>query len=222
MSLLYHQLHLDSNERLQKLVTLVAESVNLGELVQRDNKSPESVWYVDEFEEGLEFLQRNKILLYSKSIILGKHPSFSVTITNRYVLSKLNVELVWLAHHTGEYRKYEEMPVIDGSVYYESKTGNILINGTRKTLKNTNKKLFDALFSASPDSASRDKLLKIIGKKRNEKSSKIALNEAFSNLRKACKVTSKTIGLSNEGGTLNAHTFLLSAAQESPIIFARF
>lgn len=175
-----------------------------------------------EFEHALKLLQANDIIHYSINKFMGKHSSFSVIVTNTYKLQQLLVELDWLEYHPDSIHPYmeKEMPKIEDLAYYERSTGNIIINGKRKTLKNTNKKLFDALFIASPDFADRNQLLKVIGSKKREQSSKIALNEAFSNLRKACGVTSQTIGLGQEGGRLNANAFQL--ADEVDMYFSNF
>lgn len=189
-----------------------------------DPKLPlaERKYLADEFEQGLKLLQENEIVRYSIKTYMGKHTSYSVIVTNGYKLAQLVAELDWLEYHPDKMHPFmeAEMPRLEDTAYYERSTGKIIINGKRKTLKNTNRRLFDALFVANPDFAERNELLKVIGSKKREQSSKIALNEAFSNLRKACGVTSRTISLGQKGGKLNANA--LKIPDEEAIFFSNF
>lgn len=206
MTPLYIEFNLN-NKSLQKIVDKTATSILM---LRHDNDSSE----VDidsaatDFELGLEFLQSNGIIHYSIEEYL-----YRITVTNRYRLEQLISELKWIELHT-EKQTLEDWVKVENTAYYERSTGNVLINGNRKTLKGTNKKLFDALFDASPEFASRRKLLSIVRSKKSEQSSKIVLNEALSNLRKVCGVTAKVITLNKDGGILYARCFKLIEEDE--------
>jgi hypothetical protein len=190
MTPLYEALNL-YGKTLQTIVDKVAMSM----LMRRHE---DSGMLAKDFERGLEFLKSSGIIRYSEEEFL-----YRITVTNQYRLERLISELKWLELHN-EGQRLEDWVQVENMAYYERSTGNVLINGTRKTLKGTNKKLFDALFIANPDLVSRTVLLRIVRSKKGEQSSKIALNEAFSNLRKVCGVTAKIISLSQDGGKLNA------------------
>lgn len=163
----------------------------------------------DNFKIGLNYLQDNEIIRFSEEQYM-----YRIVVLNEYRLDQLIGELKWLETYV-EGVSGKTPPALEDKAFYERSTGNIIINGKQKTLKGTNKKLFDALYVANPECATRSSLLRIIGEKKREQSSgKIALNEAFSNLRKACGVTSETISLSQKGGKLHARVAQLIEADE--------
>ena len=212
MRLLYEELGLH-DKRLQQIVSRTATDVmmrhhfNYGDIPTLSEIERQKL--NNEFKQGLMFLQENSILRFSEGTYL-----YRVTVLNEYKLIQLVGELGWLETYLDGVSA-KTPPPNDDMAFYERSSGNIIINGTSKTLKGTNKKLFDALFITSPEPASRSVLLRIIGEKRSESSSeKIALNEAFSNLRKACGVTSQTISLSQNGGKLNARVANLIESDE--------
>lgn len=213
MKLLYEEIGL-ADKRLQRIVARAALDVIMSRHDEDDTvqelSSEQRHKLNDEFKEGLKFLQENEIVRFSEADIL-----YRVVVLNRYRLDQLVGELMWLETYL-EGVSSELPPPRDDVALYERSTGNIMINGTRKTLKGINKKLFDALFIASPEYANRSALLKAIGSKNTgQASSKVALNEAFSNLRKACGVTSQTISLGRHGGRLNARASVLIEEDET-------
>lgn len=212
MSLLYQELGLKDKLQ-QQLVCNAATDVlmrqhfhdgDIGALPEIERQKLNN-----EFKEGLMFLQENSIIRFSEETFM-----YRIAVLNEYRLDQLVGELHWLETYL-EGVSGKMPPSIKDMAFYERRTGNIIINGLSKTLKGTNKKLFDALFIESPEPASRSVLLRIIGEKRSESSSeKVALNEAFSNLRKACGVTSRTISLGQNGGKLNGHVAKLIESDE--------
>jgi hypothetical protein len=212
MALLYEELGLH-DKRLQQIVSRTATDVMMHQHFGYGDIStlPEIERQIlnNDFKQGLMFLQENSIIKFSEETYL-----YRVTVLNEYRLNQLVGELGWLETYLDGVSAKTPPPNED-MAFYERSSGNIIINGTSKTLKGTNKKLFDALFIASPEHASRSVLLRIIGEKRRESSTeKIALNEAFSNLRKACGVTSRTISLGQNGGKLNARVAHLIESDE--------
>ena len=174
--------------------------------------------YDDEKLSGaVELLKQNGIILYKKSEYEDKSYShYSIAVANRYKLDMLLAELDWLERPEEE-KGNDSVPFSDYVVYYDVNTGNMLFNGVHKRLKKTNKALFDALFLASPDYVDRRKLLSILGTTKKDKSSKIILNEAITNLRKLCGVKKHVIQLRSEGGRLrNVETHPLSAQTPPP------
>ncbi len=128
----------------------------------------------------------------------------------------LLAELDWLGKPEEE-KDDNTAPFSDYVVYYDVNTGDMLFNGIHKRLRKTNKALFDALFLASPNYVDRRKLLSILGTTKKEKSSKIILNEAVTNLRKVCGVKKHVIQLRSDGGRLrNVETHPLSAQTPPP------
>lgn len=173
----------------------------------------------NEYKVGLEILKKNKIITYKTLQQRKSELLYQVTVINRYNLELLNRELSILKIHPQRLlvERAVPLPRVPNVTYYELSSGNIIINGKVNTLRGTNKKLFDALFIAHPERANRSELLKIVGVNRRDLSRKIALNEAFSNLRKACGVKARIISLNDEGGRLNGRAYPLSAQLPSKI-----
>lgn len=143
----------------------------------------------------LEYLAQNKIAKYAEN-----KNSDVISVINRYNLEVLALIL------NDEKDNITKLPNL---VYYQPTTGRGFVNGNPIKLKKLNKRLFDTLFMAAPEPASRDKLRKAIrsGRDRNTAGS-YDIDQAFSNLRKACKVNSKVITL-RDSGFLNAMVFKL-------------
>ncbi|HSW37742.1 MAG TPA: hypothetical protein VLG37_05260 [Candidatus Saccharimonadales bacterium] len=156
--------------------------------------------------EVLEVLEKNKILLFRH---VNKSPAllFEIFVTNRYKLDLLLAEAKWLGESK---EKRSNPPKIDNLVYYDSKSGRGLVNGNTVYLRGRNKKVFKHLFVSAPNPVSKDSLqgAVMIGHKSDDK--KQAMNDAFSALRKACKVDKSVIYLREDGGRLNAKVFPLS------------
>ena len=227
MGLLYEGLGLD-DKRLQQIVRRAAIDVMMhdhsdyGDVPSLPDVERQKL--NDDFKEGLRFLQDNDIIRFSEEMY-----HYRIVVLNEYQLDQLVGELSWLETYV-EGVSGTTPPSREDIAFYERSTGEIIINGTRKTLKGTNKKLFDALFIQSPEPVTKSNLRKIVGirkrdfLKRDDKkyklnmpetaSEKETINGAFSNLRKACGVTSRTITLGLEGGRLKARTMPLIEAEE--------
>lgn len=143
----------------------------------------------------LEYLAQNKIAKYAEN-----KNSDVVSVINRYNLEVLSLIL------NDEKDNITKLPNL---VYYQPSTGRGYVNGHPIKLKKLNKRLFDTLFMTAPEPASRDMLRKAIrsGKGRNTADS-YDVDQAFSNLRKACKVNAKVITL-RDSGFFNAKVFKL-------------
>jgi hypothetical protein len=227
MGLLYKELGLTDN-RLQEIVCHTAVDVMMYDHTDDGDISSlpdaERKRLNDNFKIGLNYLQANKIIRFSEELYM-----YRIVVLNEYRLHQLIGELKWLETYLDGVSG-KTPPPNDDMAFYERSSGNVIINGTRKTLKGTNKKLFDALFIQSPEPVTKSNLRKIVGirkrdflKKDRKKhkmnmpetaSEKEAINGAFSNLRKACGVTSRTITLGLEGGRLRARAMPLIEADE--------
>lgn len=167
----------------------------------------------NDYEFGLETLKKNGIIIYEKLQRRKSELLYYVTVINRYNLEVLNRELYILRTRPERLLIDRAIPLprIPNVTYYDLSSGDIIINGKVNTLHKTNKKLFDSLFIAYPERASRSELLKIVGVSKRDLSQKIILNEAFSNLRKACGVKARIISLNHDGARLNGRAYPLSA-----------
>jgi hypothetical protein len=174
----------------------------------------------NEYTIGLDILQKNEVITYTRIQQRKSELLYNVRVINRYNLELLNVELHTLRTIPDRLLVDRAIPLphVPNVTYYDLRSGEIIINGKVNTLRKTNKKLFDALFIAHPERASRNELLKIIGVTRTDKSRKIALNDAFSNLRSACGVKARIITLNDEGGRLNGRAYQLSIQLAPKII----
>lgn len=166
----------------------------------------------DEYSVGLDILQKNEVITHTKIQQRKSELLYDVRVINRYNLELLDLELRILRTNPDRLLVDRAVPLphVPNITYYDLSSGKIIINGKVNTLRKTNKKLFDALFIAYPDRAKRTELLKIIGISRSDLSRKIALNDAFNNLRKACGVKARMITLNDEGGRLNGRAYQLS------------
>lgn len=217
MDFIYQQIGLD-NSHLQKVANEILDRIREGLHSYKDN----GPIYIElgelgkhHFEKTLELLKEHRIVIndYWRRGFDENRAGCRVFVINRYKLELLSAELVWLARPEEEKGPDDNTaPYEDDLIYYDSKTGEIYINGLHKTLKKRNKALMDVLFTASPNYVPRKKLLAIArtGKYANQPA-KLAVNEALTNLRKVCGVRAHTISLDSNGGKLNADTYPLSA-----------
>lgn len=215
MEYLYERLKLTDEQLLSEVTDVIKAFFKPFERQYNDN----SAFYIQshpdnptDYNSGLKLLSNYKIITYIVRKDRESELVYWIQIVNRYNLETLYRELEVLRRNPKRL-KVERKPVLPrlpNMAFYELRTGKIIINGKVNTLRKTNKRLFDALFIAYPDYADRDELLKIVGASKRDVSSKIALNEAFSNLRNACGVTAKIIGVSSQGSKLNARSYPLS------------
>lgn len=155
--------------------------------------------------EVLKLLARHEIVGYKSD-----SPNYyRVYILNRFKLERIRQEMIWKAEIS---KRRLGPPKTPNIVYYDTESGELSCNGLRKRLTRRNKKLFTALFVASPDYASRHELMSLarMGKYANDPSMYV-LSEAFTNLRKVCGVNADVIELNSNGGRLNASCHPLSA-----------
>lgn len=218
MDFVYQQIGL-SDVSLKETVSNLALEV-LNELHGYADNHPVNIssesYDENELSQVLKLLKQNKIILYKQSGN-GSSYIYRIVIINRYKFELLSAELTWLESPQEERDTENTAPFADYVVYYDINTGEMLFNGVHKSLKKTNKALFDALFLASPNYVDRKKLLSILGTTKKDKSSKIVLNEALTNLRKLCGVKKHVIQLRSEGGRLrNVETHPLSAQTPPP------
>lgn len=160
----------------------------------------------------LRTLADHKVIIYeytrTKLITDGSKNSLvcNVHVIDRYKFEQLVVELD--QRHSNHFTKLGHSLVVDDLIYYDIKTGEILINGLHKTLGKRNKELFDELFAASPNYAPR-KRISTIARKYTKSPSAYTVSEAFTNLRKVCGVNAQIIELDSTGGRLNAFVYPL-------------
>ncbi len=218
MDFVYQQIGL-SDDPLQETVSNLTLEV-LNELHGYADNRPINIssesYDMNELSRALKLLKQNKIILYKQHDSESFY-GYRVVVINRYKFELLSAELTWLESPQEEKDIDNTAPFADYVVYYDVNTGDMLFNGVHKRLKKTNKALFDALFLASPNYVDRKKLLSILGTTKKDKSSKIILNEAVTNLRKLCGVKKHVIQLRSEGGRLrNVETHPLSAQTPPP------
>jgi hypothetical protein len=77
-------------------------------------------------------------------------------------------------------------------------------------LKGRNRKLFNALFLSAPNSVDRALLIGIAKLGHKDDDSKQAMHDAFSAVRKACKVDSSVMSVHGDSCKLDAKVFPLS------------
>jgi hypothetical protein len=219
MDFIYQQIGLEDDSLRETVSSLAYDILNeLHGYADNHVVRMTSEAYDDERLSGaVEILKQNGIILYQKSEYEDKpYSHYSIAVTNRYKLDMLLAELDWLEKPEEE-KNDNTAPFSDYVVYYDVNTGDMLFNGVHKRLKKTNKALFDALFLAFPNYVDRRKLLSILGTTKKDKSSKIILNEAITNLRKVCGVKRHVIQLRSEGGRLrNVEVHPLSAQAPPP------
>lgn len=129
---------------------------------------------------------------------------FSVIVTNRYKLERLRAELKWIGEPESN---RSGAPQVDNLVYYNPLSGHGFVNGNKVRLKGRNRKLFKALSDTAPDPVLRKNLEGIARLGHKDDDLKYAMNDAFSALRKACKVNKSVIYLRDDGGRLDANVF---------------
>ena len=149
-----------------------------------------------------------------KYIPAGSNGSdYMVTIINRYVFEELLLTLQKIdARLTGYdgYDKSIEEETAPNLAYYDTRTGRGIVNGNAVYLRGRNKRLFNAPFLAAPNSIDKNLLEGIAKANHKDDPLKYAMNDAFSAVRKACKVDKTVIYQRNGTGKLDARTFPLS------------
>ena len=135
---------------------------------------------------------------------------YMVTIINRYAFEELLLTLEKMdARINGtDHESTEE--AVPNLAYYDTSTGRGIVNGNAVYLKGRNKRLFNALFLAAPNPVNKTLLEGIARVNHKDDPLKYAMNDAFSAVRKACKVDKTVILQRNGAGTLNTKTFPLS------------
>jgi len=217
MSLICEQMELDLHPWKMEAVEEFAEKI-LNNLRDYGDNGPVKINMEHDYESenmyAAQVLKKHKVILYkdwSGNGLLG----LRVAVINRYKLELIHSELMWL--RKSEEEKEDTAPFADQVAYYDMSTGHILVNGVFKRLRKPYKLVFDELFVASPDFVSRKKLLSLLGAGRKDKSSKIVINEAISNLRRVCGVKKYTIQLRPIGARLrNIEVHPLSAQLPPP------
>lgn len=215
MDFIYQQIGLDDIQLLEVANDVIDKII--GGLHSYKHNGPTVIGRGHNFETVLETLKKHEIILYEYwqndyADDEDDRVGYRIFVTNRYKLEFLSAELVWLARPEEEKGPDDNSaPYEDDTLYYDTKSGEMFFNGLHKTLKKRNKALLDALFTAHPDYVPRKKLLAIARSgKYVSQPAKLVVNEAFTNLRKVCGVKAHTISLDSNGGTLNAHIYLLS------------
>lgn len=153
-----------------------------------------------------------------KHIPIGSNGhDYMVTIINRYAFEDLLLALQKIDARLSNYDGYDksiEDETVPNLVYYDIDTGRGIVNGNVVNLLRRNgkrnKKLFDALFLAAPNSIGRETVERIAKIDHKDDSLKYAINDAFSALRKACGGVDNTVITQVGGYKLNAKVFPLS------------
>lgn len=159
---------------------------------------------------SIRLLTDNKIIQWNPEDSGEGDADYVVTVVNRYELEKLGLKAAGLSAKEID----EQLPNL---VYYNPLTGMGFINGNPIHLKPKSKRkakeLFDALFTAVPDSVPREKIASILRINSDAKINRTYVAQemslAFTNLRKRCHVNSDVIEL-NVNGVLNARAMLLN------------
>ena len=217
MNLLYHQIGFSDDDKTRVQVHYIVRQILWRLRNYNDNgpipmEGPMRFIPVADTKSGrktkeiLEALEKQKILLFRHS---DKSPAllFEIFVTNRYKLELLLAETKWLGKAED---KRSESPKIENIVYYDLKSGRGLVNGNPVYLRGRNKKVFKPLFEASPNPVDKQSLKGPVMTNHKDDPTKYAMNDAFSSLRKACKVDKTVITLGSGGGKLNAKVFPLS------------
>ena len=217
MNLIYHQLGFEDDESTRVLVHKTVRQILWRLRNYNDNgpipmEGPLKVIPVADSKAGrktmviIEILEKHKILLFKHT---DNHPAllFEIFVTNRYKLELLLAEAKWLREPVN---KRGEEPKIDNLVYYDPKSGRGLVNGNPVFLRGRNKKVFKVLFEATPNPVDKQILRGPVMTDHKDDDVKYAMNDAFSAVRKACKVDKNVIFLRGDSGWLNAMVFPLT------------
>lgn len=175
---------------------------------------PESDKDYEEFLKALNILVDQKIISYDQKFPNTRRANRRIrkecviTVINRYKLERLRSELKWLGESED---KRSDKPQVINLVYYDLKSGRGTVNGNKVYLKGRSKRLFRVLFNAAPNSVEKESLRGAVMYGHKYDPFKQAIQDAFRDLRKACKVDSTVITLGQTGGRLNAKAFPMSA-----------
>ncbi len=138
---------------------------------------------------------------------------YMVTIINRYAFEELLLTLQNIDARLTNYDGYDisiENETVPNLAYYDIDSGRGIVNGNVVNLKGRNKKLFNALFLATPTAIDRATVERIAKIGHKDDPIKYAVNDAFSAVRKACGGVDKTVITQVGGYRLNAKVFPLS------------
>lgn len=217
MNLLYHQIGFSDDDKTRVQVHYTVRQILWRLRNYNDNgpipmEGPLRFIPVADSKSGhetkviIEALEKHNILLFRH---VDKSPAllFEIFITNRYKLELLLAETKWLGEAED---KRSEAPKIENLVYYDMKSGRGLVNGNPVYLRGRNKKVFKPLFELAPNPIDKQSLKGPVMTDHRDDNTKYAMNDAFSSLRKACKVDKTVIFLREDGGRLNAKVFPLS------------
>lgn len=138
---------------------------------------------------------------------------YMVTIINRYAFEELLLTLQKIDARLTNYDGYDksiEDETVPNLAYYDLDSGRGLVNGNVVFLRGRNKKLFKALFLAAPHAVDRETIKQIALYKHQTDDVKIAINDAFSALRKACGGVSNKVIAQVGGYRLDAKVYPLA------------
>lgn len=138
---------------------------------------------------------------------------YMVTIINRYAFEELLLALQKIDARLSNYDGYDksiEDETVPNLAYYDLDSGRGIVNGHVVYLKGRNKKLFKALFLAAPHPIDRETVKRIALYKHSTDDAKIAVNDAFSSLRKACGGASNKMIAQVGGYRLDAKVYPLA------------
>jgi len=149
-----------------------------------------------------------------KYVVAGSNGhDYMVTIINRYAFEELLLTLqkvdASLTNYDG-YDKSIEDETVPNLAYYDLDSGRGIVNGHVVYLRGRNKKLFKALFLAAPHPIDRETVKSIALYKHSKDDAKIAVNDAFSSLPKACGGVSNKMIAQVGGYRLNARVYPLA------------
>jgi hypothetical protein len=138
---------------------------------------------------------------------------YMVTIINRYAFEELLLTLQKIDARLSDYHGYDvsiEDETVPNLAYYDLDSGRGIVNGHVVKLTGRNKKLFNALFLAAPNTIDRATVERIAKIGHKDDPIKYAVNDAFSAVRKACGGINNTVIIQVGGYRLNAKVFPLS------------
>lgn len=155
-----------------------------------------------------------KLLSEYKYVLSGGNgDDYLATVINRYAFEELLLALQKIDAKLSNYDGYEksiEEETVPNLAYYDTVSGIGMVNGNPVHLKGRNRRLFNALFLAAPHSVNKENLKGIVRYRHKDDPIKYAMNDAFSAVRKACKVDKSVIMQRGDTGKLNAKVFPLS------------
>jgi len=188
-------------------------------LVLVKEESEESEWNrlmcLKWLAEGTKVIELRYLEDYNYIPIGSQGNEYLISIINRYAFEELMLALMKIEARDTNYDGYDKSIVdekLDNLVYYDTTSGRGIVNGKNVFLRGRNRRLFNALFLSAPNPVNKSSLLTIAKsqKKYTDESNIYVVNDAFSLVRKACKVDSSVISLKGNSGRLDAKVFPLS------------